>query len=204
MQLNPAMMKEEEHVCPQATSITNTAIVINNPRISITTGSSVRNTTNTDVHVEHLSPPDKVPIIKTKKRRLSFKDRCARCGVKIIQEKLSGEKIQVMLASGKTIGYKDSQCHPAMIPKYTKIVKFIGGMGHIITLGVAVAFAGLTGGVKVWPWFTNAEEICPVCNQPPGVYGCIPVGEDATFGSPAVTIKTDHTKALDNVKFKEE
>ena len=140
------------------------------------------------------------------RKRFRFKDLCTRCGIKIIHEETpTGEKIpvQIELENGSRIDYKNSKCHPTLIPKHYKITKFVGGVAHVVTLGTVLALDKVTG-VGSWPGFTNSEEICPICNKPPGTPGCLPVHRDAIYGSPAIKIETNHSTTLDMVRLDEE
>ena len=73
---------------------------------------------------------------------------------------------------------EDTKCHPALIPKYTKLVRFIGGVGHIATLGIPQGVYRLAGQQNtVWPWFFNSEEKCVACEHPSGAKGCTRIGD---------------------------
>ena len=73
---------------------------------------------------------------------------------------------------------EESKCHPALVPKYTKLQKFAGGVGHLATLGIPQGVYRLAGkSDTVWPWFTNSEEKCEECECAPSVKGCTKVGE---------------------------
>ena len=81
--------------------------------------------------------------------------------------------------------YDASKCHPFFIPKYTTRAKIAGGFGRIATLGIAKAL-----NKETWPGFTNTDEICPVCNCPPGSPGCCRVKETIVVKGATVTV--DH------------
>ena len=48
---------------------------------------------------------------------------------------------------------------PVLVPKHTKLQKFVGGVGHLVTLGIPQDVRHLAGNPDtVWPWFINSEE----------------------------------------------
>ena len=146
-------------------------------------------------------PKEKIKALiqKNPGKILQFQDRRTRCAVKIVQEVLpSGEEIpiQIIFENGDVEEYDKSDCHPTFIPKYSRLAKFMGGVAHIVTLGTALAVEKLSG-VKVWPGFTNSDEICPTCNRSPGSVGCSPVGQLAE--TDAGPIETNHSKTLDEI-----
>ena len=61
--------------------------------------------------------------------------------------------------------------HPSLAPKYTPTEKFIGGIGHMATGGVALLYSYWTG-TETWPGFTNSDEVCTECMQSPKTEGC--------------------------------
>lgn len=134
-------------------------------------------------------------------KRFRFENRCARCAVKIVTEVQSGEEIpvRVIYDNGDSDDYMHTFCHPLFIPKHTRLVKVVGGIFHILTLGSMLAFTAVTG-VKTWPGFTNSEEICPVetCKRSPGSAGCTVVQKETYINGIAIT--TDHSKTLDTLK----
>ena len=90
-----------------------------------------------------------------------------------------------------------SKCHPYLIPRHWTITKFIGGMAHVATLGFFVGIGKLRGR-KLWPGFTNDEEICLNCNDPPSANGCLQV--DKPFTLQNENIKTSHSTKLDRIQ----
>lgn len=90
--------------------------------------------------------------------------------------------------------YNDSKCHPIFLPRYSKLQKFVGGVAHILTLGVPYAI-----GMSTWPGFANSDEICPVCEQSPGAPGCKPVETKCKikWQEKEAEVVVNHTNRLD-------
>ena len=125
-----------------------------------------------------------------------FENRCSRCAIKIVQERLpSGREIpvRVVFENGDEEEYDNSYCHLPFIPKHSRLVKFAGGVAHIVVLGTAKIYEKISG-KKSWPGFMNSEEVCPSCKKPPGSDGCKAVGQACENGV------MDHSKELDTVK----
>lgn len=138
-------------------------------------------------------------VRRNRGKKIHFQDRCTRCAVKIIQEVLpSGEEVmlQVIFENGDVEEYDNSYCHPVFIPKYSRLVKVLGGFAHIITIG-SVWAVGKALGKKTWPGFTNSDEVCPACGNSPGSLGCSPVGQPADVDG--IQIETNHSKTLDRI-----
>ena len=141
---------------------------------------------------------------KSQGRKLQFRGRCTKCSCKIIYENMQGRRIPVRIVmneSGekeKTIVHSDSYCHPLLLPKYSKGIKFIGGVAHVATLGI-FAVIELLSGKKLWPGFANNEEYCAHCQGPPDADGCLQVGRKFMFeteqGKEEIT--THHSTTLD-------
>ena len=133
-----------------------------------------------------------------------FENRCSRCAVKIIQEKLpSGKEVPVSTVDGEgsIMKHDDSLCHTFFIPKHSRFVRYVGGIAHIVTLGVGKVYEKVKQR-KSWPWFTNSEEVCAVCRMPPGSAGCRPVGKSIEIRGESYMIS--HTKEFDFVTLLEE
>ena len=142
-------------------------------------------------------------VQRNRGKRFHFEDRCTRCAVKIVQEVLpsgQGIPVRVIYDNGDKEDYIHSYCHPMFIPKHSRIVRFIGGIAHIVTFGAGIIYGAVTGR-RSWLGFTNAEEVCPVetCKGSPGSAGCTVVNTKAKVPG-AGKILTDHTKTLDTVK----
>ena len=142
-------------------------------------------------------------------RKLMFKDRCIRCIAKLIYEDTpNGRKIvRVVEKRGKEevdVRNEESNCHPRIIPKHGRVAKGFGGIGHIVTLGIFVGI-GKARGKKIWPGFTNSDEICPHCEKPPGSKGCQKVGDPIQIGKKPIEGggKIAHTTKLDEVQVEE-
>ena len=170
------------------------------PEDSSTTVPCVQDGEGSLIQVE-MPREEKRRILRTNRGKcFHFEDRCTRCGVKIIQEKLpSGEDVPVEIVDGKgnKINYNESQCHPIIIPKYSQFLKFVGGVAHVITLGMGKVYEKLSNR-KSWPGFNNSEEICVICRNPPGSGGCKPVNKDCLIGEEIHTV--NHSKELDTIK----
>ncbi len=91
---------------------------------------------------------------------------CARCGIKA--KTIKTEKIAVYTdeSESSTIPYEESTCHPMLVPKYTNVAKFFGGVAHLLTLK---KFLGK------WPSFGSLDEVCVACRSEPGSRGCMKV-----------------------------
>ena len=119
---------------------------------------------------------------------LKFSNRCVRCAIRIESTGMRN----VMNKDGEIIKYDESKCHPTFIPKYNTITRIIGGVANVALFG-AFAVSAKLAGPGIWSGFTNSEEICPVCCQPPGSPGCTPVGQKVKLTSSGHMIKTDHS-----------
>ena len=75
----------------------------------------------------------------------------------------------------------NGKCHPTFIPKHSKLVKFLGGIAHIVVLGFAGVHQKRTG-KRTWPGFFNSEEICANCKKEPGSTGCMNAEDDQYEG----------------------
>ena len=108
---------------------------------------------------------------------------CARCGVKA--KIIKSEKVAVYTDENEsnTIPYEESTCHPFLVPKYTKVVKFFGGVAHLLTLK---RFMGK------WPSFGNLDEVCVACQLRPGSRGCKKVDSKYTIKGHEVVV--EHTQ----------
>ena len=91
---------------------------------------------------------------------------CARCGIKA--KMIKSEKIAAYTGESESsvIPYEESTCHPMLVPKYTKVEKFLGGVAHLLTLK---KFSGK------WPSFGSLDEVCIACRSEPGSRGCMKV-----------------------------
>ena len=128
----------------------------------------------------------------------SFEDRCSRCALKLVHERLkNGEELSVgvIYDNGQEDVYDNSYCHPLFIPKYSHFRKFIGGVGHIFTLGIGKLF---------WPGFFNREEICIKCKMPPGSDSCHAINQWFEIKFNGEKQKIDHSRSLDILKLLED
>ena len=138
---------------------------------------------------------------KNRGKCFRFEDRCTRCAIKmIVQERLpSGEEIpvRVFFENGDEEVYDNTFCHPFFIPKYTRLVKIFGGIGHIVAFGMGKLYEKVSK-KKSWPWFSNSEEVCVNCRKPPGSDGCAPVSQHIALRGENYMV--DHSKELDTVQ----
>ena len=132
-----------------------------------------------------------------------FEDRCTRCAIKIVNEKLpSGEEIPVYVVyeNGDKDNYDLSYCHPLFVPKYSRLVKIVGGIAHIVVFGMGKVYEKLLK-KKSWPGFSNCEEVCVSCRNPPRSESCKPVNYTVIRGKKH---KVDHSKELDTMRLLQE
>ena len=126
-------------------------------------------------------------------------DTCSKCGVKTrFSDTSDGKQILGIIkqvGQGQEIleDYDTSKCHPFFIPKHTQVAKIVGGLVHVITIGVPLIFETLTG-VETWPGFTNSDEICPHCRRPPGSKGCCQVLSSIEIKR--IDVNIDHTNEV--------
>ncbi len=111
---------------------------------------------------------------------------CAYCSLKLGMYKTPTgfEPVSIKESDGRLSPYNESQCHPLIIPKYSMVEKFFGGVAYIVLLGIPL----LAG--NPWPGFFNHDEECAKCKKPPGSPGCSLIDEEwVTAGN---RIKVDH------------
>ena len=111
---------------------------------------------------------------------------CTYCSSRICRNGI--ERVCVVDADENWMPYFNSKCHPLFIPKYNRVQKFFGGLGHVATLGIGTKVEHH----RTWPGFTNIDEICISCHRPPGSDGCLTVGEKITIKRKE-TITVDHS-----------
>lgn len=128
--------------------------------------------------------------------KLDFqKDTCARCALRV--SVVCGKRVCFADDDSPNQVYEDTKCHPLMLPKYTKLTRFFGGVAYVVTLGIPLLF-----GAK-WPSFFSSEEICPACNLGPGAPGCEPVLRKCKVTvskKRSVELVLDHSSKLDVVR----
>ena len=121
------------------------------------------------------------PVKGSKELELTFQElKCAKCSVFTIERERS--RVVAIDGDGSIIKYKESKCHPKFVPRYTVGQKFWGGIAHLCTLGIGLAFE------NSWPGWTNADEICEVCECEPGSEGCSTIAD----------AKAEHSFLTDN------
>ena len=112
---------------------------------------------------------ESIQVANPKGIKLVFqKGICANCAMRV--SSIEGRRVCFMDDNSPPVAYEETKCHPLIIPKYTKLTKFMGGIAHVVTLGIPY----LAG--KRWPGFTNSDEKCEACEMPPGAAACYPVG----------------------------
>lgn len=114
----------------------------------------------------------KVQLAQVKQERIQLqlsRSICSRCGAKIFKEGKDEAKAMLCVSAHHSgiIAEEESTCHPMLVPKYSTVVKFLGGIAHLITLR---RFVGR------WPSFESMDEECVGCKQPPSSHGCVQVG----------------------------
>ena len=125
------------------------------------------------------------PVAKNAVRLMFDSETCARCGIKT--KMLGKEKVACYFDNpSSTIPYEESTCHPCFIPKYSKVVKILGGIAHLLTFRV---FMGK------WPSFKNMDEICIDCRRAPGSRGCLQI--DGEYRNGDELIRVEHTSSED-------
>ena len=114
---------------------------------------------------------------------------CARCAIKF-GHNLENTK-PFLTDEHYTTTYENTKCHPCFVQRYTYNDKIAGGFAH---MAFALAYEAATN-IKTWPWFTNSDEMCPICKQPPGSKGCLQVKQEVKTPDGS-TIIVDHTNEL--------
>ena len=110
--------------------------------------------------------------VREERLQLSFsRSLCTRCGIKTKFEGKDQDEIGACSFEDQpeVIPLDESTCHPLMIPKYSKLKRFFGGVAHVITF---YRFEGK------WPSFLSADEVCIKCRLKPGTRGCLKVGSE--------------------------
>ena len=148
------------------------------------------------------------PVLIDKKIKLAcLLDRCIKCSARLVYSKLpskESEKKEVVIYSviinesgrdEQEIPHEDSKCHPLIISRHSRLEKVAGGVAHMATLGTFVA-AGKIRGKKIWPGFTNSEEICASCNEEPSSEACTKVDVHFKLGKMDKPITTAHSNII--------
>ena len=118
-------------------------------------------------------PVNRSHIVKDHKKGQKEKE-CEKCALLVITEKpTDGEEKPVLVKheNGDEEAYDSSRCHPFFVQKHSRCIKFFGGLGHLMTLGLTVCYSWS------WPGFTNNEQVCKKCGRPPRTAGCCPVNQ---------------------------
>jgi len=119
------------------------------------------------------------------------KNKCARCAIMFCCIP-GGTRYCYLDDNSPPVEYEATKCHPLIIPKYSKSAKMVGGVAHVLTLGL---------GAGKWPGFYNSDKVCPACEKPPGTTGCHPVGEqwEPTTRRNSTPITVHHSNIIDKV-----
>ena len=122
----------------------------------------------------------RAPVAKNMVRLVFDSETCARCGIKT--KMLGKDKVACYFGqnTSNTIPFEESTCHPLFMPKYSKLVKVLGGIAHLLTFQV---FMGK------WPSFKNMDEICIDCRRAPGSRGCKQIGKDFIHKGESIPVK---------------
>ena len=104
---------------------------------------------------------------------------CAQCGAKIVfSTNKEGKEVPIGIKEKKVVKpLEDTNCHPCFMPKYSLGEKVVGGFGHVATAGIPYGIAWMFN-KKLWPGFTNSDEICISCRNSPESKGCKLLSED--------------------------
>ena len=140
---------------------------------------------------ENLAFSPEFPIhrnIDTAQKNERMENECEKCAVLVITEKpTSGEGVlvRVRYENGDEEAYDSSKCHPDFIPKHSRRTKIIGGIAHVLLLGLVLVFCYKC----CWPGFTNSEKICMQCKRPPRTEGCCPINQEVEIDGKTYTVK---------------
>ena len=113
-----------------------------------------------------------------RKKLVAAEHVCMKCASKILPPTSSNDTNKTVVIdgkSGKRVQINDSYCHPEMIPKHSTLVKVLGSIGNVLTIGVAYMTIGTPG-------IFNSEEKCINCAQAPGKPGCLKFGANYLHG----------------------
>ena len=124
-----------------------------------------------DIHLAKVVNDEGMQILSVQE----FKDTCEKCAVSFqydVRDYKERIIISVTNSMGENMSYEDSKCHPEFQNKYYRITNIVGGMAHVVTLGIPLVL-----GYGNWPGFTNSDQICVHCYGPPQSPGCLRVGE---------------------------
>ena len=131
---------------------------------------------------------------------LTFNDRCAKCAHKLVflkDAKNKKELVRVVInedcPNQEEVAVDETGCHPCFIPKHGTLTRVAGGLAHMLTLGAPLLLEEFIG-IKTWPGFTNADEICPACENPPGSKACQKIKSVYTWKSQKIT--TQHSSEM--------
>ena len=132
---------------------------------------------------------------------------CARCAITIFSSDAEGKEVGAKTTEGGALkDVNDSKCHPIFLPRYSTLEKIKGGVAHITTVGIPYVMSQLVGDGNFFPFpgFFNSDEICPVCNNPPGTPGCTDIRAGPCtiewHGKKETIMTVDHTnRVIDTV-----
>lgn len=123
---------------------------------------------------------------------------CSRCNVKIVMDDTKKVVCAYEDSEQPDAPYECSKCHPYFNDKYSTAEKIIGGIGHVVTFGVALMVEAAKKDHKTWPGFTNSEEVCLLCKRPLGSAGCHEVQKETKLciNRQTLRVMVDHTNEV--------
>ena len=106
---------------------------------------------------------------------------CARCDKNVIREGDKGVPVACSIPGQQgRIPFDESTCHPLMIPKYSRLTRFFGGIARIATFGHFVK---------------HLDEVCIRCREPPATHGCTQIGTEFAIGEDTIIVQ--HSNVID-------
>ena len=105
---------------------------------------------------------------------------CAQCAARIVfSTKKGGKEVPIGIKEKNGIKpLEETNCHPCFMPKYSTGEKVVGGVAHVATAGIPYTIADAVFNKKLWPGFTNSDEICVSCKKSPESEGCTLLSEN--------------------------
>ena len=129
-------------------------------------------------------------IDKSKLHLNVLNDTCINCAAKIHHINTKKDNISWVIDpnDGERIDYENSYCHPLFIPKYTTLIKMVGGVIILLSFGIAKFAFDIPG-------IFNSEEICIKCQNSPKHKGCYAV--NTLYEHKSVKILVNHKSKLE-------
>lgn len=105
---------------------------------------------------------------------------CSKCDAYALCYKRENREFSCVIENAVVRQTEESKCHPEFTLRYTKVQKFLGGLAHLLTLGIVLLFCYFLK-INGWPGFTRRDEwICAVCGRSRKTIGCSTVKENYT------------------------